>query len=96
MSILWTRIWSANHIEPNWFFRRRLLTANAESIKKLIETYEQEVAEIKKSALSMAWYMRGGASYQDIMNMSESERRAINDIIENNLEITKKSQLPFF
>lgn len=44
----------------------------------------------------MAWYMRGGASYQDIMNMSESERRAINDIIENNLEITKKSQLPFF
>jgi hypothetical protein len=44
----------------------------------------------------MAWYMRGGASYQDIMNMSETERRAINDIIENNLEITKKSQLPFF
>ncbi len=44
----------------------------------------------------MAWYMRGGASYHDIMNMSETERRAINDIIENNLEITKKSQLPFF
>ena len=44
----------------------------------------------------MAWYMRGGASYQDIMNMSDTERRAINDIIENNLEITKKSQLPFF
>jgi hypothetical protein len=44
----------------------------------------------------MAWYMRGGASYEDIMNMSETERRAINDIIENNLEITKKSQLPFF
>lgn len=44
----------------------------------------------------MAWYMRGGASYQDIMNMSETERRAINDIIENNLEVTKKSQLPFF
>lgn len=44
----------------------------------------------------MAWYMRGGASYEDIMNMSESERRAINEIIENNLEITKKSQLPFF
>ncbi len=44
----------------------------------------------------MAWYMRGGASYEDIMNMSETERKAINDIIENNLEITKKSQLPFF
>jgi hypothetical protein len=44
----------------------------------------------------MAWYMRGGATYEDIMNMSETERGAINDIIENNLEITKKSQLPFF
>jgi hypothetical protein len=44
----------------------------------------------------MAWYMRGGASYEDIMNMSETERKAINEIIENNLEITKKSQMPFF
>jgi hypothetical protein len=44
----------------------------------------------------MAWYMRGGASYEDIMNMSETERKAINEIIENNLEITKQSQLPFF
>lgn len=44
----------------------------------------------------MSWYMRGGATYEDIMNMSDSERRAINEIIENNLEITKKSQLPFF
>lgn len=44
----------------------------------------------------MAWYMRGGASYEDILNMSESERDAISEIIENNLEITKTSQMPFF
>lgn len=44
----------------------------------------------------MAWYMRGGASYQDILNMSSSERKAINQIIDSNLEVTKKSQLPFF
>lgn len=44
----------------------------------------------------MAWYMRGGASYEDILNMSVSERNAINAIIENNLEVTKKSQMPFF
>lgn len=40
--------------------------------------------------------MRGGISYVDILNMSESEREAINKIIEDNLETTKKSQLPFF
>lgn len=44
----------------------------------------------------MAWYMRGGASYEDILNMSSSERKAINQIIDSNLEVTKKSQLPFF
>lgn len=44
----------------------------------------------------MAWYMRGGASYMDILNMSYIERKSINDIIDSNLEITKKSQLPFF
>lgn len=44
----------------------------------------------------MAWYMRGGASYEDILNMSYSERVAINALIENNLDITKKSQMPFF
>jgi hypothetical protein len=44
----------------------------------------------------MAWYMRGGASYEDVLNMSDAERRSINEIIESNLEVTKQSQLPFF
>jgi len=44
----------------------------------------------------MAWYMRGGASYEDILNMSTSERIFLNEVIENNLEVTKKTQMPFF
>lgn len=44
----------------------------------------------------MAWHMRGGASYEDILNMSSDERKEISKLIENNLEITKKSQLPYF
>ena len=44
----------------------------------------------------MAWYMRGGATYEDILNMSALERDAISDIIENNLKITKQSLMPFF
>lgn len=67
-----------------------------EEIINLIETYEKEVEAIKKNALTMSWYMRGGASYIDILNMSDMERKAINQIIENNLEVTKESKLPFF
>ena len=44
----------------------------------------------------MAWYMRGGATYDDIMNMSIPEREAIAKIIEDNLETTKNSKMPFF
>jgi hypothetical protein len=57
---------------------------------------EKECAGIKKSALSMAWHMRGGASYEDILNMSTEERKEITGIIEEHMEITKKSGQPFF
>lgn len=63
---------------------------------KLIADYEKDVEEIKRGALQMSWYMRGGVSYEDILNMSQTERMAISGIIEQNLETTKKSQMPFF
>jgi hypothetical protein len=40
--------------------------------------------------------MRGGVSYEDLLNMSSSERNDIGKIIEENLETTKKSGMPFF
>jgi hypothetical protein len=57
---------------------------------------EAECNAIKKDALSFSWYMRGGVSYEDVLNMSSSERSQINEIIQFNMETTKKSQLPFF
>ena len=70
--------------------------SSADDVKKLLDQYDHEIKDLKSSALSMAWHMRGGASYEDILNMSDSERKEINKLIENNLEITKKSQLPYF
>lgn len=73
-----------------------LLNLSPEKIQKLIESYEKITKDIKKNALTMTWYMRGGVSYEDIMNMSADERQQINELIESNLETTKKTQLPFF
>lgn len=73
-----------------------LLSLPPERLKKLIDGYENEVNDIKKNALQMAWYMRGAVSYEDVLNMSTLERKQINGIIEQNLETTKKTQLPFF
>jgi hypothetical protein len=57
---------------------------------------EKETTEIRREALKMAWYMRGGISYDHALQLSTIERSLINDIIKENLETTKKTQLPFF
>lgn len=44
----------------------------------------------------MAWNMRGGATYEDILNMSIEERIEISNLMERNMEVTKKTQLPYF
>jgi len=62
----------------------------------LISDYEKYTQGIKSNAMTLSWYMRGGATYEDVLNMSQSERKAINDMIEDHLETTKKTQLPFF
>jgi hypothetical protein len=73
-----------------------LLRLSPEGVKKLLEGYEKYVEDLKSSAVSMAWYMRGGISYTDILNMSTSERSSVSKLIEENLETTKKTQMPFF
>lgn len=73
-----------------------LLRLDHEAALKLFDRYENEVGKIKSTALQLSWYMRGGASYEDVLNMSSSERKFISELIESNLEATKKSGLPFF
>lgn len=51
---------------------------------------------IPLNAKKLAWYMRGGINYTDILNMSAVELDQINEIIDGNLETTKKTKLPFF
>ena len=78
------------------FFRLRLLILDPDGIRELISKYEEYTQGIKSNALTLAWYMRGGASYEDILNMSQTERKSINKLVEEHLETTKKTQLPFF
>lgn len=73
-----------------------LLRLDHEAAQKLFDRYEEETNKIRKAALQLSWYMRGGASYEDVLNMSVVERKFISNIIDDNMETTKKSGLPFF
>ncbi len=57
---------------------------------------QTEVRAIMKSCLQFSWYMRGGVNFIDAMNMSTDQRDILNEIVKENLETTKKSQMPFF
>lgn len=65
-------------------------------MKKLGESMWREAISIKHNAQRLAWYMRGGIQYGDILNMSMEEISNLNKIIEENLETTKKTKMPFF
>jgi hypothetical protein len=56
---------------------------------------DKEARAIKKDALKLCWYMRG-LSYSESMNLSWEEREIIGEIVKENLETTKKTNLPFF
>ena len=57
---------------------------------------EKESNAIRNESLKICWYMRGGLSYTESMNLSHQERVMIGKLIKDNLDTTKKSGLPFF
>lgn len=61
-----------------------------------MDKLDQEVQTIRKEILKFCWYMRGGLTYEEALNLNGQERQIIADLISENLEITKKTQLPFF
>lgn len=74
----------------------RLLHLPIDQIEKLTEGMVNEINDLDRHALKMSWYMRGGVSYSDIMNMTSKQVDSLNEVIEENLETTKKSKMPFF
>ena len=57
---------------------------------------DKEVKGLKENMLRAVWYMRGGVTYTEIVNMSYDERVSINKIIEDNLETAKKTGRDFW
>jgi len=62
----------------------------------MVDAMEKETRNIRLDVLKLCWYMRGGVTYEEAMQMSQQERVIINDIVKDNMETTKKSGLPFF
>jgi len=69
---------------------------DSDGITKMVDQMEKETQNIRQDILKLCWYMRGGVTYDEAMQMGQVDRNLINEIVKENLETTKKSGLPFF
>ena len=67
-----------------------------EEIVSLLDEMERESKAMRDDILRICWYMRGSISYDDGMMLSRTDQIIINKIIQDNMDTTKKSGLPFF
>ena len=72
------------------------MTLSDAEIEEWLELLDKETKAIREESLRFTWWMRGGVSYDEAMQLSKEEREIIARIIEDNMEATKKSQMPFF
>ena len=72
------------------------MISDADRISKIVDDMDREAKNIRNECVKMAWYMRGGLTYTEAMNLSSEERNLVSELIKDNLETTKKTQLPFF
>ena len=69
---------------------------DSDGITKMVDQMEKETQNIRQDILKLCWYMRGGVTYDEAMQMGQVDRNLINEIVKENLETTKKSGRPFF
>ena len=72
------------------------MTLTIPEINEVIEELENESKAFKKNLFKMTWYMRGGLSFEQAYMLDYEDRTIISDIIKENLETTKETQMPFF
>ena len=56
---------------------------------------DDEAKALTKEILRIAWQMRGGINLNEAYMLTHEDRELITEIIKENIQITKESQMPF-
>lgn len=74
----------------------RILSLSVDEIIEETRILDNEVKQIKENLLKLCWYMRGSVTIDDAWALSSEEREIINGLVQENIETTKKTGMPFF
>jgi hypothetical protein len=61
-----------------------------------VEQVDNDAKNLRAEIFKLSWYMRGAVSLDEAFALTYEDREIISKIVEDNLETTKKSGLPFF
>lgn len=73
-----------------------ILSLGVTEILRETEKLDKEVLTIKDNLIKMCWHMRGSLSFEEAWALGPEERDIINNLVQENMETTKKSGLPYF
>jgi len=63
---------------------------------KHLKEFDSACKNLKLELMKICWFMRGGMSWQEALNLSPDERTIVSQLVKENMETTKKSGQPFF
>ena len=65
-------------------------------IVKYLKDFDSEIKNLKLDLMKVCWFMRGGVTWQEALNLSRDEREIVQKLVKENMETTKKTGHPFF
>ncbi len=73
-----------------------LLSQSDSDIVKYLKDYESQCKNLKLEILKICWFMRGGVTHMEAMNMGPQDRQIVAQLVKENLDTTKKTGRDFF
>ena len=61
-----------------------------------LKDLEAQQKNLKMDLLRTCWFMRGGVTYQEALEMGPADRTIVADLVKENMETTKKTGRDFF
>jgi hypothetical protein len=72
------------------------LTLTNDEIVDYLQSLEKESKALTKHIYNLAWHMRGGITLDEAFGISYAEREIINELINERIEVTNETKLPYF
>ncbi len=67
-----------------------------EEIIEHLDSMDRNSKALKRHIYKLCWYMRGGISLEEMFELGYSDREIIGKIIDENIEVTNETRMPFF